>query len=255
MLFSAALAFTLALALSLSIRRLSLGAGVVDIPDFCRKLNTSPIPRLGGVAFFLAYFTSLAVMGAMSEGLSALDSTLIFSGGLSLLFGAADDFFDLSPLEKLALQLLCASSALLLLPMRYPTALSLLFIILMMNAYNFIDGLDGLATSLSLSSLLFISLSCLLFLNTGMGVSPILLFFALLGFLPLNAHPASLYMGETGSSTLGLTIALITLTLPPPTALLSLAFSLIPIIDTLLAVPRRLFAGRSPFLADMSSTA
>lgn len=186
----------------------------------------------------------------MSGGFSKLDSALIFSGGLSLLFGAADDFFDLSPLWKLSLQLVSAASALPILPVRYPTAVSLSFIILMMNAYNFIDGLDGLATSLSLSSLLFISLSCLLFLNTGMGVIPILLFFALLGFLPLNLHPASLYMGETGSSTLGLTISLITLTLPPPTALLSLAFSLIPIIDTLLAVPRRLFAGRSPFLAD-----
>ena len=250
MFFLVNFAFLLSISLSFTVRALSRRAGVLDFPDFSRKLNTSPIPRLGGVAFFLAFFTSVALNGAVSGGLSALDSALLSVGGLSLLFGTADDFFDLTPLWKLSFQLICALCAALILPQICPFWLSIPFTVLMMNAYNFIDGLDGLATSLSLTSLFFISLSSLIFLNTGIGITPILLFFALLGFLPLNAHPATLYMGESGSSTIGLSISLITLSLPAPLALLSLAFSLIPLFDVLSAVPRRIMQGRSPFCAD-----
>ena len=250
MIFLVAFALLLSLLLSLAIRRLSLCTGVVDLPDFRRKLHTSPVPRLGGVAFFLAFFVSLVAKNWLFGSFSELDSVLIAAGGLSLLFGAIDDFFDLSPLHKLCLQLVCAATAALLLPEIYPIRVSIPFIILMMNAYNFIDGLDALAASLSLSSLIFISLSSLVFFNTGMGITPLLLFFSLLGFLPLNLHPASLYMGESGSATLGLSIAVITLSLPAPSALLSLSFSLIPIFDAVAAVPRRILLGRSPFAAD-----
>ena len=250
MIFLIPLTLLLSLLLSIAIRRLSLRTGVVDLPDFRRKLHTLPVPRLGGVAFFLAFYSALIAKGCLFGSFSELDSALISAGGLSLLFGAIDDFFDLLPLRKLCLQLVSASSAALLLPEIYPIRLSIPFIVLMMNAYNFIDGLDALAASLSLSSLLFISLSSLMFFNTGMGITPVLLLFSLLGFLPLNLHPASLYMGESGSATLGLSIAVITLSLPLPAALLSLSFSLIPIFDAVAAVPRRILLGRSPFSAD-----
>ena len=220
------------------------------MPDFRRKLNTSPVPRLGGIGFFLSFFTVLIIKGVALYGFSPLDISLLLAGGLSLLFGAVDDFFDLTPLCKLTLQIICAVCAMSLAPQTYPIYLALPFVLLMMNAYNFIDGLDALAASLSLSSLLFISLSALLFLNTGMGVTPLLLFFSVLGFIPLNAHPASLYMGECGSSTLGVSIAVIMLSLPPPLLLLAVSFSIIPIFDALVAIPRRLLCGRSPFSAD-----
>ena len=249
-LFLAPFTFFLSLLLSFSVRAISLNIGVVDLPDFRRKLHTSPVPRLGGVAFSLAFFTSIALKSVGGGGLHPLDSALLCAGGLSLLFGAADDFFDLSPLWKLCFQLICAVCASFILPQIYPFWLSIPFTVLMMNAYNFIDGLDGLSASISLTSLLFISLSSFIFLNTPIEITPILLFFAILGFLPLNVHPATLYMGESGSSTTGLSIALIILSMPAPLALLSLAFSLVPLFDTLLAVPRRILQGKSPFSAD-----
>ena len=250
MLLLFAVAAILSFLLSLTVKRLSTAARVLDMPDFRRKLNTVPVPRLGGVAFFLAFFISLALKSAYFGEVSATDVTLLCSGGLSLLFGAADDFFDLAPAQKLLFQALSAALVTVILPTPYPAFITIPLVILMMNAYNFIDGLDGLAAGLSLSSLLFFALVSVIFLHTGMGLTPILLFFALIGFLPLNAHPARLYMGEAGSSTLGLTLAVLTLSLPTPYSLLSLAFSLIPLFDAVSAVPRRLLRGRSPFAPD-----
>lgn len=250
MIFIFGFAFSLSLLLSLAVRRLSLGTGAVDLPDFRRKLNTVPVPRLGGVAFFLAFFLSLALNSLFGTGFSASDSAIVSACGVSLLFGVADDFFNLGAWAKLMLQIASALFALTMLPISAPLVPSLAFTVLMMNAYNFIDGLDGLCVGQSLCALLFTALIPLLFLNTGMGLTPILLFFSLLGFLPLNAHPASLYMGECGSATLGLALAMMTLSLPDELGLLAVAFSLIPLFDTLSAPIRRILRGRSPIAPD-----
>ena len=79
------------------------------MPDFRRKVNSSPIPRLGGIAFFIAFFLVLTPIAALSGVNPPLLSALLCGGGMSLLFGAADDFFDLPPMVKLLSQTAVAS--------------------------------------------------------------------------------------------------------------------------------------------------
>lgn len=237
----------------LAIRRISLVTGALDMPDFKRKLNTVPVPRLGGVGFFLVFALALGAKALLFGIGTNLDSALMISGGLILAVGAADDLFNLKAPIKLAFQALAtAIGAAVLLPRGDPVtlALSALYLLFLTNAFNLIDGLDGLCAGISLSSLMFLSLSYLVFLNTGVGVTPLLLFFSLLGFIPHNLHPARLYMGDSGSESLGLSIGLISLELAKSGVFISTAFFIIPIADTVTAIARRLIRGRSPLRAD-----
>ena len=229
-------------------------AGVFDAPDFTRKLNTVPVPRLGGVAFFLAFFSSLVLRAYISGApLSHLDSALISGGGTSLLFGTLDDLRPKAPFPKLAMQLAAALlSAIILLYDATPLeiVLAVIYIIVLMNAYNLSDGIDGLCSGLSLSALLFLGALSLVFLNTGTAYTAILLFFSLLGFLPYNLERARMYMGDSGSQTLGLSLALISLSLGSGGIPLAPIFFALPLLDTALSIGRRLLSGRSPFSAD-----
>ena len=177
----------------------------------------------------------------------------MLTGGLTLLLGAADDFFDLSPLIKLTFQTVISLTAAIMLSQSEPVSFILIkavYILLLINAFNFIDGLDGLCTGISVSSLFFFSLCDLLFLNTGTGISAILLLLSLAGFIPLNAYPAKLYMGDAGSETIGLSVALFSLSYIKEGLFIGSVFLLIPIADALIAIIRRLAAHRSPFNAD-----
>ena len=227
--------------------------GALDIPDFDRKLNTVPVPRLGGVGFFVAFFISLSLKWILSGVASSAESALMLSGGLTLLLGSADDFFDLSPVVKLSFQIiisLIASAILSPSESLIYVIIKSFYILLLINAFNFIDGLDGLCVGISIASLFFFSLSDLLFLDTGMGVSAILLLFSLVGFVPFNAYPAKLYMGDAGSQTLGLSVAVFSIAYANEGVYMTPVFLLIPVADVLFAVIRRLCVGKSPFKPD-----
>ena len=189
------------------------------------------------------------------KSVSLTDTALLTAGGLCLLLGSADDFFDLSPLTKLTFQAVIALIASVILStgeLALYVIAKAFYVLLLINAFNFIDGLDGLCVGISIASLFFFSLSDLLFLDTGMGVSAILLLFSLVGFVPFNAYPAKLYMGDAGSEALGLSVAIFSLSSAEEGLLLTPSFLLIPIADVLLAVVRRTCLGRSPFKADRS---
>ncbi len=246
-------AFFLSLLLSYVIMHASIRVGALDMPDFRRKVNTVPIPRLGGVAFFIAFFCAVAVKNVIFRAApSTLELAVVSAGGLSLLFGAADDIFSLPATLKLILQAVTSAIAAMLLgisePVYYATAV--IFCVFLMNAFNLADGLDGLCGGISLSSLLFLALADIVLFNTGGGLIAILLFFATLGFIPLNAHPAKLYMGDSGAQTLGLSIAVLSLDISRNAPLLPLFFFALPILDTVCSALRRIIAGRSPFSSD-----
>ena len=227
--------------------------GALDIPDFDRKLNTVPVPRLGGVGFFVAFFISLSLKWILSGVASSAESALMLSGGLTLLLGSADDFFDLSPVVKLSFQIiisLIASAILSPSESLIYVIIKSFYILLLINAFNFIDGLDGLCVGISIASLFFFSLSDLLFLDTGMGVSAILLLFSLVGFVPFNTYPAKLYMGDAGSQTLGLSVAIFSLAFSNDGLYMTPVFFVIPITDVILTVIRRLCVGKSPLKPD-----
>ncbi len=268
-----ALSFTLSYLLTPLTARLSLTVGAIDHPDGKRKIHKSPTPRLGGLAFFFAAFSAVAFF-VLHEGisLSAPESgficAILAGGALLAAGGVADDTFTLSPIGKLILQIAAAFVAVVFLPLppylsffgiiRIPLsgAVGYLFMLVRMvftvNAVNFSDGLDGLASGLSLVALL--SLFVFGFMNArpiGACVS-LIIGAAVLGFLPHNRYRARLYMGDVGSQFLGLSIAIIALstTKDGGFTLETSLFLFVPMLDTVLCVVRRILSGKSPFAAD-----
>ncbi len=268
-----AFSFTLSYLLTPMTVRLSLATGAVDRPDGKRKIHESDTPRLGGLAFFAASFISVLFLVlhehvSLSSYDSGFISALLAGGAILAAAGVGDDTFGLSPIGKLTLQVAAAFVAMVFLPMPHQMsffgiikiplvgflgyALMLVRMIFTVNAVNFSDGLDGLASGLSLVALF--SLFIFGWLNgrqLGSSVA-LILAAAVLGFLPYNRYRAKLYMGDVGSQFLGLSIAILALstTKDGSFTLETSLFLFIPMLDTVLCVIRRILSGKSPFVAD-----
>ena len=182
------------------------------------------------------------------------------------LIGLADDFVGLNPWQKIAGQLVAASlacwSGVLIRSMgghdvlgwwAYP--ITMLWLIACTNAFNLIDGIDGLATGVGLFAAITTFLSSLLHGDYGLQLVIIPLIGALLGFLRYNFNPASIFLGDSGSLTIGFLLGCcgVVWSQKAPTILGMtaplIAFS-IPLLDTGLAVVRRLLRGESIFAPD-----
>lgn len=238
--------------------------GAIDMPDGVRKINTSPTPRLGGLSFFLACFAVLIPYAAASGYVAALLSggAIIVSGGV------ADDVFDMPPRFKLFIQAAAALVTvffiglpaefsffgLLRIPLVGP--IGFLFVVVRLiftvNAVNFSDGLDGLASGLSATALFALFFYGSANSNTIPAIAALVLGSAVLGFLPYNKYHAKVFMGDSGSQFLGLAIAILSLGNAPDGsfALESSLFLAVPTLDTTLSVTRRILRGKSPFVAD-----
>lgn len=256
-------AFLAAVFLTPLARKLALRLGMIDQPD-PRRVNTRPIPRGGGLAVIFAFHTAaLAALFLLPEPIApnpnAYFPFLLASIGIALL-GFIDDYRGLTPIHKLLGQIaiaiwLCLNGQIIhlhnliplpettLLPLEY--ALTLFWIVGAINAFNLIDGLDGLATGLA-SIAAFGMGGALLYANRATDALPYLILLAsCLGFMPYNFHPATIFLGDTGSMFLGLALASIPLTLPTITGeafLTTFAPILaigVPVIDVVLAIVRR----------------
>lgn len=259
-----------------------------------RDVHERPTPRLGGVAMFLGILAALAfaatrpVFSAVFENQSLIWSLL---GACTLIaaVGVLDDVLDLDWMVKLAAQLAAAGllawngAQILSLPfgdtliVGSPTvnfALTVFLMALVMNAVNFVDGLDGLVAGVSIiSNLAFFVYTQLLIAQTGADSSITLsaIVAAIVvgicaGFLPFNWHRARMFMGDTGALLIGLLMAASTVSVTGqlnPAQLdqklviasyipiiLPMAVLIVPLADFTLAVFRRLRAGKSPFEAD-----
>ncbi len=267
----------LALLLTPAIRAILRRRGIVDAPNQ-RRVNTSPVPRGGGLAVVLAF---LAIAGGLTifrdriegmpspSGLGTGDLVAVFGGGaVAALIGAVDDLFDLRARWQLLGQLLLAVVAVALgLGVRvisnpfgpeviafwapFSMAFTIVWIVGMLNSMNFIDGLDGLSTGIALIAALTLGVLSL----TGDPPQPyvallcVVLAGALLGFLRFNFQPASIFQGTAGIMFVGYILAVLAIlgTAKVVVALLVLG---VPIIDTFWVIVRRLLAGRSPFTPD-----
>jgi UDP-GlcNAc:undecaprenyl-phosphate/decaprenyl-phosphate GlcNAc-1-phosphate transferase len=267
----------LALVLTPAIRTLVRRRGMVDKPNH-RRVNTSPVPRGGGLAVVIAF---IAVAGGLTAfqgsittmpapvGLSAGELGAVFGGGaLAALMGAADDLFDLRARWQLLSQLLLAGFAVALgigvqaisnpfgpnmIPFATPFAIAftVVWIVGMLNSLNFIDGLDGLSTGIALIAAVTLGVLSLTadVHQPYVAVLCVVLAGALLGFLRYNFQPASIFQGTSGVMFIGYMLAVLAIlgTAKVVVALLVLG---IPIIDTFWVIVRRLVAGRSPFTPD-----
>jgi UDP-GlcNAc:undecaprenyl-phosphate GlcNAc-1-phosphate transferase len=257
------------------VRSMSLRYGLVDQPGG-RKVHTQPISRLGGVAIFAGLISAIAVavysdvrlgwsLNLASEG-DRISLPIVFAGiVLIFLVGLADDIWDLPAGYKFAGQvaaaLVVAQSGLLIEFVGNPFGggiqmlglldwpVTVLYLVGLANVVNLIDGLDGLAAGVSAIAAMS------LFALAAQGNSPAAaalaaaLIGACLGFLRYNFHPASIFMGDSGSMLLGFTLAVISLLgVMKTTAAIALAVPLliigVPIFDTALAILRRLRRGQ-----------
>lgn len=240
--------------------------GAIDIPDGCRRCHRAITPRMTGIAVALGFSAALLLLPAEKSGVTA---ALLLYGNAVCLSGALDDLYPLSPPKKLLLQLLAAVGAALCgvrplwLPAPYAFPVAVLFLLLLMNAQNLVDGMDGLSASLALISALGFSSLAIRCGDTALLPALLLFTVAVIGFLPYNLPPARVFMGDAGSQFLGFTLAALGIALsnrillPQASAIAAsrTTFALLlclflPIYDTVTSFFRRFFSGTSPFSAD-----
>lgn len=262
-----------------------------------RDVHTQPTPRLGGVAMFLGVVAAFGVASTLGNFSLIFNEPgkifgLLGAALIIVVIGVADDVWDLDWLTKLAGQIIAAfvlawsGVQLFTLPFAGKTIFSpylsliitIFAVVLVMNAVNFIDGLDGLVAGVAvIASSVFFVYAYLLqsqaqteYFNLA-SLTTAILIGACVGFLPINFHPAKMFMGDAGALLVGLLMAssAISVTgqvdntyLAQPDKftlgflpafipiLLPAAVLVVPLLDFGLAVTRRLRAGKSPFTAD-----
>tara|TARA_R110002124_G_scaffold63031_5_gene172190 strand:+ start:4972 stop:6201 length:1230 start_codon:yes stop_codon:yes gene_type:complete len=262
-----------------------------------RDVHSRPTPRLGGVAMFFGVVAAFAVASSFSNFSLIFNEPgkvfgLLGAALIIVIIGVADDLWDLDWLTKLAGQIIAAGVLawqgvqLSTLPIGGQTIVSpyvsliltIFAVVLVMNAVNFIDGLDGLVAGVAvIANGVFFIYAYLLqgqaqteYFNLA-SLTTAILIGACVGFLPLNFHPAKMFMGDAGALLVGLLMAAsaisvtgqvdagylaqpdkFTLDFLPAfiPILLPIAVLVIPLLDFGLAMIRRLRAGKSPFTAD-----
>jgi UDP-N-acetylmuramyl pentapeptide phosphotransferase/UDP-N-acetylglucosamine-1-phosphate transferase len=242
------------------VRSLAVAHGVVDLPGG-RRPHKNPTARGGGLAVVIGVHLACLVV-AMLSGFKTPGSLdlhwwyrFAFASFLLLILGVIDDIRGLGPSVKLAGQT-CAALFVALsgthfgsilghkLPYLLDCLLVVFWIVAIINAFNLIDGLDGLASGLAIISAVGLCGVFALERMQGNVLVLVALIGACLGFLRYNLHPASIFLGDTGSMFIGFTLSVVSLqTFTKGTFLLSMTIPLlvlgIPIFDALLAVWRR----------------
>src|SRR5258708_8125980 len=246
-----------------------------DVPDE-RKIHKVPVPSLGGVGIFGGFLlASLLSISAYQNP----EFQYFFAAAIVIVFiGLKDDGIVLSATKKFMGQVIAASILIHLAGIRitsmhglfgfyevsegFSIALSYLTIIVVMNSFNLIDGVDGLAATLGLLTMLLFGGY---FYAVGMAAYSLLAFAmggSLLAFLIFNHHPAKIFMGDSGSLMIGLVNAILVIkfitvadsqsVIFPIQSAAAVGFSIlmIPLLDTLRVFSIRIFNGRSPFTPD-----
>ncbi len=266
-------AFVLCLISTPLCREVFLHLGIVDHPDEFRKLHRSAVPRVGGIAIAFSYAATLGLLLAFApHGMQifirhkVLLLALLPPACLVFFTGLIDDLIGLKPLQKLAGQALGATLAVAFgarltlvgsthVPPWLAIPLSIAWLLACTNALNLIDGLDGLATGVGLFATLTTLLAAILQGNAGLIVATIPLACALLAFLVYNFNPASVFLGDCGSLTIGFLLGSFALIWSQKSAtLLGIAAPMmvlaLPLLDVGLSIGRRYLGSRPIFGAD-----
>ncbi|WP_419806314.1 glycosyltransferase family 4 protein [Terriglobus sp.] len=261
--------FLACLVLTPVIRNLFLRFGLVDLPDDIRKLHARPTPRSGGIAIVLACAVSLGCgylllpAGAVIYIQHRVLLTAVLPATL-LMFavGVADDLADLRPRFKLLGQCAAAVCAVLLgahltlphAPVWLSAIISVVWLLACTNAVNLIDGMDGLASGVSLLAAVTTLAVAVLHHNFGLMLATAPLVGALFGFLRYNFAPASVFLGDAGSLTIGFVLGCLGMVWTSHSDGLGLLGPLLalalPLIDVTLAISRRYLRRVPIFKAD-----
>ena len=257
-------------ALSMALTRLLIWLlpkwGMIDKPDFKRRIHTKAVPRGGGLGMLTAFAAVSAAFFSLTAAAGDAKSwdmlKLLAPLAILLPLGVMDDRRGLRARTKFIFQALAALLAWALgfrmggcLGMRFPAwlglPLTLLWIVAFINAFNMIDGVDGLAAGIGVISALCMGTTALTLHHYRLAVLLAVFTAALLGFLFYNWHPARLFMGDTGSMFIGYLLAVAGLRLNAQTvSVASIGIPLlacgIPVIDICLAIWRRVFRPAVP---------
>jgi UDP-GlcNAc:undecaprenyl-phosphate/decaprenyl-phosphate GlcNAc-1-phosphate transferase len=260
------------------VRDVASRRGWVALPSNERHLHSAPLPRLGGVAIFISFSLSMIAARVIAAYLPHLESAFFLKRFLAILvpasivflLGVYDDLYGVGPYAKFAVQsiaatMLFASGLRILnipvlfgehqLPWFVGLPITILWVLAITNAFNLIDGLDGLAAGSALFSTLVAFVVALLNGNSLVTVMTIALAGAILGFLRYNFNPATIFLGDSGSLSIGFLLSALALAgaQKSPTivavAIPVVSFGL-PILETSLSILRRLISGRPVFIAD-----
>lgn len=249
------------------VKKISFHIGAVDKPDNKRKIHHHVMPSMGGLAIFISFLIGYMLFAPKTTQMLAI----LIGGFIIVITGMIDDIKPLPIKAKLVGQLAAAIiiafyGNILLDDMRifgmqfefgiltYP--ITIFFIISIINAINFADGLDGLAAGTS--SIYFVTIAIIGYIMNKLGGLDVILCLimlgACLGFLMYNFSPASIFMGDTGSMFLGFIISVVALlgfkTATITSLIIPLLVLFVPILDTILAMSRRLIKGKSIGTAD-----
>lgn len=239
---------------------------LLDEPDN-RRVHFTNTPRLGGLAIFAGFFTSIMIFGGLNDGIQHL-----LAGCFILFFvGVKDDIVSVSAFKKFFIQILAAGIVMFMGDIRisnfqgifgiyeleYGISYGFTFLVLIgiTNSINLIDGLDGLAGSIIfLASATF---GIVFFQNNNMewAIVSFALVGAILGFLRYNIYKAKIFMGDTGSLICGFVVSVLAIKFVEfqsievsPSA--TIAILIIPIFDTIRVFSLRIINGLSPFVPD-----
>ncbi|MGH9842627.1 MAG: glycosyltransferase family 4 protein, partial [Blastocatellia bacterium] len=272
------ISFVIALLITPFVRRKAAQWGAVAIPDDGRHIHARPTPRLGGVAIYLAFIVTLLCVPFLGNMVSDMfredlpkHLALLAPATLMFLFGIYDDFRGSSAPLKIAVQTLAAGVVYASgygienlslpfatdgswrhLPVWLSFPLTALWIIGITNAFNLIDGIDGLAAGASVFALLSILVFSIAQGNPEISLIAVVLVGAVLGFLRYNFNPATIFMGDSGSLFLGFMAAVLSLVgSQKGSTIVAIAIPLVsfglPVTEAGLSLVRR-FLGGQPLL-------
>ncbi len=275
-------AFVVAYAMVPASKAIALRLGGIDYPGE-RRVNDHAIPRMGGIALYVGFLAGVVVMVIgvnyfswdMGNVLAIVDVNYIqLLVGVTLMFavGIVDDVTPLAPRSKFAGQILAAAvvygagvdigmvrgifTGELLELAWLDMPLTILYILVFVNVVNIIDGLDGLAAGLVAIMAISLMFLCLRRGNFVLVMACFALFACCLAFLRFNFHPASVFMGDSGSHLLGTVVAVVSIlgvvrTQSLAVSLVPLVIAGVPVMDTTAAVIRRIREGKRIDEADM----
>ena len=261
--------FFVSLAITPVFRRLFQRWGFVDRPDQARKLHPYAVPNMGGLPIALSYLASCALLWGLGRQIQgknldvSLALNIMIAAGIVLTIGLLDDRFQLQPMQKLIGQVLASAIVMASgiqisaigghpLPHWLSLIATVVWLVGCTNAFNLIDGVDGLAVGVGLFATTTTLVAALLQNNLTLAAATVPLAGALLGFLRYNFNPASIFLGDSGSFFVGFLLGCFGIIWSQKSAtMLGMTAPLmalsIPILDAILSVVRR-FLRRQPIL-------
>ena len=256
------------------LRKIAIENNLVDVPDE-RKIHREIIPRVGGIAIAISFFTAVVLAYSLfhadlTTSISSLTGICI-GGALIFLVGVLDDIKGLNAPKKFAGQILAALALVpfgfLIKTLEIPfigtvhlisffgLGLTIVWVVVITNAFNLIDGMDGLASGVVVIASIILVIFSILSGKLLMAIVLIAVLGSTLGFLWHNWHPAKIFMGDCGAMFLGFLLAAVSIKTSYQSTTANAIFVPIlalglPIIDTIAAISRRLWHRKPLFSAD-----